>query len=147
MKFLVLFFLLFSSFQALASFSEVEVCYSPTTFREEAPPLLGDGLDFLMGTMKVKHTWIRTPYKEMGMALKPGTGIWTEWKDHTGTGDFEDSQCHFIADCDLRCVEDNLIEGKSLGIYGAFNTCHDAVVRVLSRCQCRNTCLDRKSVV
>ncbi|MFM8316155.1 MAG: hypothetical protein ACKOA8_17890, partial [Deltaproteobacteria bacterium] len=132
---------LFAGARLLADLSAVEVCYSPTTFRKTAPPLIGNTLDFMAGAMKVKHAWIRTPYKEMGMGLRPGTAMWTEWVDHAGYGDKPSSQCHFIEDCDEDCVDDALVEGKSLGLYGALNTCQDAVVRVLTQCGCRNTCL------
>ena len=125
--------------------SDVEVCYSPTTFGDSAP-LIGEGLDFLAGTMRAKHTWIRTSNKELGMGLRHGTLAWTEWVSHQGFGEREESRCYNVENCDERCVEGFLKEGKSLGLYSLINTCQTAVVKVLSRCGCKNTCLQRSSI-
>lgn len=138
----LLFVLLLFGMPSWGFWSEVEVCYSATTFGKAAP-LIGDGLDLMAGAMRAKHTWIRTPYKELGMGLRRGTLAWTEWVDHSGFGERKESQCNFIENCDERCVEEALTERKSLGLYSVLNTCQTAVVNVLTRCGCKNTCLKR----
>lgn len=134
----------FLSSLVMAFQSEVEVCYSPTTFGNSAP-LIGDGLDFLAGTMRAKHTWIRTPNKELGMGLRSGTLAWTEWVDHQGFGERRQSRCYSVENCNLDCVEDLLVEGSSLGLYSLVNTCQIPVIKVLRRCGCKDTCVKRSS--
>ena len=120
--------------------SEVEVCYSPTTFDEVAPLAIGKGLDAFAGLMKIPHAWIRTPYIEAGQGLRPGTPVWTEWADHRNRGVDPEARCYPVANCNVSCVESTITLGKSLGLYGILNTCHDAVTRTLERCGCLNTC-------
>lgn len=120
--------------------SAVEVCSGPTTFGSVAP-VIGDGIDAATGVVNVEHTWIRTPNLESGQGQIPGRVIRTEWRDHTGAGEERDSICRPVAGCNVACVENAIIPGRPLGLYGPGNTCQNAVVRVLANCGCYDTCV------
>ncbi len=134
-------------FVALPALADVDVCYAPTNFADQAPAVVGVPLDRTMEALDVRHAWIRTSQSEAGMGLREGTLMATEWSDHTGRSEEAGVSCFPVQGCDTSCVEESIQLGDSLGLYGALNTCHDAVVKVFAKCGCEDRCLkyhDRK---
>lgn len=121
--------------------SPVEACTGPTTFSDVAP-VIGNGFDAATNVVNVEHAWIRTPQLESGQGSIGGSKIvMTEWQDHTGYGEQSQSTCRPVAGCDVRCVENAIMPGRPLGLYGPTNMCQNAVVRTLANCGCYDTCV------